>query len=93
MNIGLDPESTRRFLDRIVNRIAVALLPAVRERLLGDELLNKSELGDWLGVSPTILTKSFLTKPGFPYYMVGSDRRYWKRAVIKYLDEHQEFSD
>jgi len=86
---NLDPKQTDSFLQKMVGKLIDALLPTLKERLLGDELMTRDQLSEWLDVSPGSADKDFIFRPGFPYYMVGTKKRYWKRAVIKWIDENQ----
>lgn len=92
MNFGLnlDEKQTESFLQKMVGKIVNAIEPALRDRLLGDELMTRQQLADWLTVSTKSVDKHFIFQPDFPYYMVGTQKRFWKRAVIKWIDEHQE---
>lgn len=87
--LNLDPNQTNSFLQKMVGKIVDALLPVLKERLSGDELMTREQLAAWLVVSPRSADKDFIFKPGFPYYMVGTKKRYWKRAVIKWIDKNQ----
>ncbi|WP_265478587.1 hypothetical protein [Lactiplantibacillus plantarum] len=87
--LNLDPNQTNSFLQKMVGKLVDALLPVLKERLLGDELMTREQLAAWLQVSTDKADESFIFKPGFPFYMVGTKKRYWKRAVIKWIDENQ----
>ncbi|WP_338209352.1 hypothetical protein [Lactiplantibacillus paraxiangfangensis] len=87
--LNLDPKETDSFLQRMVGKVITAMLPVLNDRLLGDELMTRQELADWLGISLKMTDEAFIFRPGFPYYMVGTKKRYWKRSVIKWIDDNQ----
>lgn len=95
MNVGLDldPKQTESFLQKMVGKVINALLPVLHDRLLGDDLLTRQELADWLKMTPKSADENFIFKKGFPYVMIGTKKRYWKRAVIKWIDENQQYHD
>lgn len=88
--LNLDPNQTDSFLQKMVGKLVDSILPVLKERLAGDELMTREELAAWLHVSPKSADTNFIFKSGFPYYMVGMQKRYWKRAVITWMDENQK---
>lgn len=97
MNIQFDNLSTKQFFEWIAKKIVELTLPLIQQSLSseleGEVLLGRKEVCDQvLKCSVDTADKHFLYKKGFPYVMVGSQRRYPKKAVEKWIRENTKFN-
>lgn len=97
MNIQFDGLSTNQFFDWIGTKFLELTLPIIKEslesELEGEVLLGRKEVCDQvLNCSVDTADKHFLYKKGFPYVMVGNQRRYPKKAVEKWIRDNTKFN-
>lgn len=97
MEIHFDNKSTEDFFQWIAEKVAELSIPIVKQTLEseveGEILLGRKEICQQvLNCSVDFADKNFLYKPGFPYMMVGSSRKYPKKAVEKWIHENTKFN-
>lgn len=97
MNIQFDGLSTKQFFEWIANKFLDLALPIIKKslesELEGEVLLGRKEICDQvLNCSVDTADKHFLYKEDFPYVMVGSQRRYPKKAVEKWIRDNTKFN-
>lgn len=91
---GIDEET---IADMVADRLAQKLFPPLKDFVIKeyrpDELLNAQEICDQtLHCSTKILNSFYLYQPGFPSMPKGSQRMYSRKAVEKWIAEHQNHS-
>lgn len=97
MNIQFDNQSTNQFFNWIAKHFAELALPIIKQvlnsEIEGEVLLTRKEICQQvLNCSVDFADKHFLYKKGFPYMMVGSSRRYPKKAVEKWIHENTNYN-
>lgn len=97
MNIQFDGLSTNQFFEWIAKKFLELAMPLIKQslesELEGEVLLGRKEICDQvLNCSVDTADKHFLYKKGFPYVMVGNQRRYPKKAVEKWIRESTEYN-
>ena len=83
--------------EMVANRLAEKLFPQLHDLVTKyetpDELLTGQEIcNQVLHCSTNTLTSYFLYQPGFPTILKGSQRVYSRKAVEKWIAEHQQYS-
>lgn len=97
MEIRFDNHSTEEFFEWMAKKVSELSVPLLKQslesELEGEVLLGRKEICDQvLNCSVDTADKHFLYKKGFPYVMVGSQRRYPKKAVEKWIRENTEYN-
>lgn len=97
MEIRFDGQSTEEFFQWIAEKVIEISLPVIKDTLKsdieGEVLLSRNEVCDQvLNCSVDTADKHFLYKKGFPFVMVGSSRKYPKKAVEKWIRENTVYN-
>lgn len=97
MEIRFDNHSTEEFFEWMAKKVSELSIPLLKQSLEseieGEVLLGRKEICEQvLNCSVDTADKHFLYKKGFPYVMVGSQRRYPKKAVEKWIRENTEYN-
>lgn len=86
MQLILTAEVAEAISEQLVNSLKPSMTKALIQQLRPDKLMNKTQLCEWLNMSPKYLNQ-FIASKGFPRSIDG---RYSQKAIEKWIEERSK---